>query len=137
MQNLYNLLDRDEEREMIPQCIDMGVGLIPYSPLARGFLVGTRSRDGAQKTVRAGSDPVQEEVYGSAADFDVAERLAAVAAERGVPAAQLAIAWMLQRPGVTAPIVGATKLSHVEDALAATALSLSDDEVARLEGRVP
>jgi aryl-alcohol dehydrogenase-like predicted oxidoreductase len=133
MQNHYNLLYREEEREMIPQCIDQGVGVIPWSPLARGFLAGTRTREGTRRTRRSETDPLQDEWYGSPDDFNVVDRLAEVAGERGVPQAQVALAWLLQRPGVTAPIVGATKLGHVEDALAAAELALSPDEIARLE----
>jgi len=133
MQNHYNLLYREEEREMIPQCIDQGVGVIPWSPLARGFLAGSRTREGKRQTRRSETDPLQDEWYGSAEDFDVVDRLAEVAGERGVPQAQVALAWLLHKPGVTAPIVGATKLGHVEDALAAAELELSPDEIARLE----
>jgi 1-deoxyxylulose-5-phosphate synthase len=133
MQNHYNLLYREEEREMIPQCIDQGVGVIPWSPLARGFLAGTRTREGKRQTRRSETDPLQDEWYGSAGDFDVVDRLAEVARERGVPQAQMALAWLLHKPGVTAPIVGATKLGHVEDALAASELALSPDEIERLE----
>jgi 1-deoxyxylulose-5-phosphate synthase len=133
MQNHYNLVYREEEREMIPQCIDQGVGVIPWSPLARGLLAGNRSRSGDRHTVRAGSDPFGDSLYTLAADFDVVDRCAEVAAERGVPSAQVALAWLLHRPGVTAPIVGATKLGHLEDALAAEELVLTDDEVRRLE----
>ncbi len=133
MQNHYNLLYREEEREMIPQCIDQGVGVIPWSPLARGFLAGTRTREGERRTRRSETDPLQDEWYGSPEDFDVADRLAEVAGERGVPQARVALAWLLHKPGVTAPIVGATKLGHVEDALAAAELTLSPDEIARLE----
>jgi aryl-alcohol dehydrogenase-like predicted oxidoreductase len=133
MQNHYNLVYREEEREMIPQCIDQGVGIIPWSPLARGFLVGTRTREGERRTRRSETDPLQDEWYGSPADFDVVDRLAEVAGERGVPQAQVALAWLLHKPGVTAPIVGATKLGHVEDALATAELALSPDEIARLE----
>jgi aryl-alcohol dehydrogenase-like predicted oxidoreductase len=133
MQNHYNLLYREEEREMIPQCIDQGVAVIPWSPLARGFLAGTRTREGQRRTRRSETDPLQDEWYGSPDDFNVVDRLAEVACERGVPQAQVALAWLLQKPGVTAPIVGATKLGHVEDALAAAAITLSPDEIARLE----
>ena len=132
MQNHYNLVYREEEREMIPQCIDQGVGVIPWSPLARGLLTGTRTRSGEKKTIRAETDGFGDSLYGPQ-DFDVVDRAAEVAGERGVPAAQVALAWLLGRPGVTAPIVGATKLGHLEDALAAADLSLTDDEVARLE----
>jgi aryl-alcohol dehydrogenase-like predicted oxidoreductase len=133
MQNHYNLLYREEEREMIPQCIDQGVGIIPWSPLARGFLAGTRTREGKRQTRRSETDPLQDKWYGSREDFDVVDRLAEVAGELGVSQAQVALAWLLHRPGVTAPIVGATKLGHVEDALAAAELELSRDQIARLE----
>src|SRR5213592_3471968 len=133
MQNHYNLVYREEEREMIPQCIDQGVGVIPWSPLARGFLAGSRTREGKRQTRRSETDPLQDEWYGSAEDFDVVDRLAEIAGERGLPPAQVAPAWLLHRPGVTAPIVGATKLGHLEDALAAAELELSPDEIARLE----
>ena len=133
MQNHYNLIYREEEREMIPQCIDQGVGIIPWSPLARGFLAGTRTREGERRTRRSETDQLQDEWYGRPEDFDVVDRLAEVAGDRGVPQAQVASAWLLHKPGVTAPIVGATKLGHLEDALAAAELALSPDEVARLE----
>jgi aryl-alcohol dehydrogenase-like predicted oxidoreductase len=133
MQNHYNLVYREEEREMIPQCLNMGMGVMPWSPLARGFLAGTRTREGERRTTRAASDAYAEELYGRPEDFDVVERVVEVAAERGVPAAQVALAWLLHKPGVTAPIVGATKLTHLEDALAAATLALSQDELAKLE----
>jgi 1-deoxyxylulose-5-phosphate synthase len=133
MQNHYNLVYREEEREMIPQCLDQGVGVIPWSPLARGLLAGNRGRGGERHTVRAGSDPFGDSLYTLAADFDVVDRCAEVAAARGVPSAQVALAWLLHRPGVTAPIVGATKPGHLEDALAAEELVLTDDEIRRLE----
>jgi aryl-alcohol dehydrogenase-like predicted oxidoreductase len=133
MQNHYNLVYREEEREMIPQCIDQGVGVIPWSPLARGFLAGTRSRDGQRHTTRSGTDPFGDELYKEDADFDVVDRCGEVAAERGVPTAQVALSWLLHRPGVTAPIVGATKLSHLADALAAEDLMLTEAEMQRLE----
>ncbi len=133
MQNYYNLVYREEEREMIPQCIDQGVGVIPWSPLARGLLAGNRSRDGGRHTVRANSDPFGDTLYTDPSDFDVADRAAEVAAARGVPPAQVALAWLLHRPGVTAPIVGATKVSHLQDALAAEQLTLTGDEMRRLE----
>jgi 1-deoxyxylulose-5-phosphate synthase len=133
MQNHYNLVYREEEREMIPQCIDQGVGVIPWSPLARGFLAGTRTREGERRTTRAANDPFGEQLYGRPEDFDVVDRVRAVASERGVRPAQVALAWLLQRPGVTAPIVGATRLEHLEDALAAAELKLTADEMTRLE----
>jgi aryl-alcohol dehydrogenase-like predicted oxidoreductase len=133
MQNHYNLIYREEEREMIPLCLDQGVGCIPWSPLARGVLAGNRSRDGARNTTRSTTDPFTDYLYEQPTDFDVVEAAQEVAAGRGVPTAQVALAWLLSKPGVTAPIVGSTKLSHLEDALAAEQLTLSDDEVALLE----
>ena len=138
MQNHYNLVYREEEREMIPLCLDQGVGVIPWSPLARGLLTGTRTRDGGKHTTRANTDAFGDGLYTLAADFDVADRAAEVAAARGVPAAQVALAWLLHRPGVTAPIVGATRVAHIQDALAAERLELSAEEMRRLEaGYVP
>ena len=133
MQNHLNLVYREEEREMIPLCIDQGVGVIPWSPLARGFLTGTRTREGERRTTRAETDKFTDSLYGRDEDFDVADRLAEVARERGVAPAQLALAWLLHKPGVTAPIVGATKLDHLEDALAAAELDVDDEDMTRLE----
>ncbi len=133
MQNHYNLVYREEEREMIPQCIDQGVALMPWSPLARGLLAGTRTREGERLTTRARTDPFGESLYTPEVDFAVVDRVSEVAAERGVPMAQVALAWLLHKPGVSAPIVGATKAEHLDDALAAEQLALSDEEVARLE----
>ncbi len=133
MQNHYNLVYREEEREMIPQCLDQGVGVIPWSPLARGLLAGNRTRQGERLTARANTDTFGESLYKPEIDFEVVDRAAAVAQERDVPTAQVALAWLLQRPGVTAPIVGATKLEHLEDALAAEALELREGDAARLE----
>jgi aryl-alcohol dehydrogenase-like predicted oxidoreductase len=132
MQNHYNLLYREEEREMIPLCVDQGVGVIPWSPLARGMLAGNRGRGGERNSTRAGSDAYADALYADG-DFDVVDRVAEVAKERDVPAAQVALAWLLHKPGVTAPIVGATKPGHLHDALAAESLSLSGEEIARLE----
>jgi 1-deoxyxylulose-5-phosphate synthase len=132
MQNHYNLVYREEEREMIPLCLDQGVGVIPWSPLARGLLAGTRERGGERRTVRAGTDPLADEMY-EEADFDVVDAVRAVAGERGVPPAQVALAWLLGRPAVSAPIVGATKLGHLDDAVAAVDLTLTAEEVARLD----
>jgi aryl-alcohol dehydrogenase-like predicted oxidoreductase len=133
MQNHYNLVYREEEREMIPQCVDQGVAVLPWSPLARGLLAGNRTREGERLTARAGSDPFGDSLYVPEVDFDVVDRVGEVAAERGVPSAQVALAWLVSKPAVTAPIVGATKVGHVEDALAAEALELTPDEIARLE----
>ncbi|TYB48615.1 aldo/keto reductase [Actinomadura chibensis] len=132
MQNHYNLIYREEEREMVPLCIDQGVGLIPWSPLARGMLAGNRERGGERKTVRSQTDAYGETLY-TDDDFDVVDAVREVASERGVPPARVALAWLLGRPGVTAPIVGATKLTHVEDAVAAADLELDEKEVERLE----
>jgi aryl-alcohol dehydrogenase-like predicted oxidoreductase len=133
MQNHYNLVYREEEREMIPLCIDQGVAVLPWSPLARGLLAGNRTRAGERLTVRAGTDAFGDSLYVPEVDFDVVDRVTDVAAERSLPSARVALAWLLARPGVTAPIVGATKVAHVEDALAAETLELTPDEVARLE----
>ena len=133
MQNHYNLVYREEEREMIPQCIDQGVGVLPWSPLARGLLAGTRTRDGDRLTTRAQTDSFGDSLYTPEVDFAVVDVAAEVGAERGVPPAQVALAWLLHKPGVTAPIVGATKIEHVEDALSAERLSLSAAEIERLE----
>ena len=133
MQNHYNLIYREEEREMIPQCIDQGVGVIPWSPLARGMLAGNRTRDGGRHTTRANNDAFGDGLYSQATDFDVADAAVQVAADRGVPPAQVALAWLLAKPGVTAPIIGATRLGHLSDALAAEELTLSEEEIGRLE----
>jgi 1-deoxyxylulose-5-phosphate synthase len=133
MQNHYNLIYREEEREMIPQCLDQGVGVIPWSPLARGMLAGNRTREGERLTARANTDSFGDSLYRPEIDFDVVDRLTDVANARGLPSAQIALAWLLQKPGVTAPIVGATKLGHLEDALAGEQLTLSDEEIASLE----
>src|SRR2546429_5998547 len=133
MQNHYNLVYREEEREMLPQCLDQGVGVIPWSPLARGLLAGNRTREGERRTTPAGSDTIADALYTSEADFDVVDRLVSVAKERGEAPARIALAWLLHKPGVTAPIVGATKLAQLEDAVAAVEVPLSREEIARLE----
>ena len=133
MQDHYNLIYREEEREMVPLCIDQGVGVIPWSPLARGVLAGNRSRAGDKRTTRSETDGFTDYLYSQPTDFDVVERVAEVATDRSVPPAQIALAWLLAKPGVTAPIVGATKLDHVTDALAAEELELTDVEIKRLE----
>jgi aryl-alcohol dehydrogenase (NADP+) len=131
MQNHYNVIYREEEREMIPQCIDQGVGVLPWSPLARGLL----ARPPEEETARAGTDPFLGSLYKPDLDRPVIERVREIADGRGLPPAQIALSWLLHKPGVTAPIVGATKLHHVEDALAAEELTLSGDEIAGLEER--
>jgi 1-deoxyxylulose-5-phosphate synthase len=132
MQNHYNLLYREEEREMVPLCADLSVGLLPWSPLARGLL----ARAGNADTVRNKTDAYARNLYGSAsADGDqrVLEAVQKIALERGVPSAQVALAWLSQKPCVVAPIVGASKLHHIEDAVAALSIKLTKDEVAALE----
>jgi 1-deoxyxylulose-5-phosphate synthase len=133
MQNHYNLVYREEEREMIPQCVDQGVGVLPWSPLARGLLAGNRTREGERLTTRAKTDEFGESLYTPEIDFAVVDRADEVASARGVSSAQVALAWLLHKPAVTAPIVGATKVEHIEDAIRAERLSLSEDEIGRLE----
>ena len=133
MQNHYNLIYREEEREMIPQCLDQSVAVIPWSPLARGLLAGNRTREGEKKTARAETDAFADHLYNPDLDFDVIDRLQEVADGRGERPARVALAWLLHKPGVTAPIVGATKAEHLDDALAAEGLSLGEEEMARLE----
>ncbi len=133
MQNHYNLVYREEEREMLPLCREEGLGVIPWSPLARGFLTGSRRRgEGLGDTRRAHGDDYAQKLYYQDSDFDVVERVVEVAGRCGVRPAQVALAWLLHQPGVTAPIVGATKVEHLEDALAALAIRLSKDDLAAL-----
>jgi len=131
MQNHYNLLYREEEREMMPLCVDAGIGVLPWSPLARGRL----TRPWAQVTNRTQTDFYGNKLYAAteAADRAVVERVGAIAAERGVPAAQVALAWLAQKPFVTAPIIGASKPQHLSDAVAALSLTLEPAEIAALE----
>ncbi len=134
MQNHYNLVYREEEREMIPLCLDQKIGCIPWSPLARGFLTGSRKRgDGKTETLRARTDDFGHGLYYRESDFDVVDRVVEIAAARDVVPAQIALAWILSRPGVTAPILGASKIYQLEDALKALQLKLTTDEIARLE----
>ncbi len=133
MQPHYNLIYREEEREMIPLCLDQGVGVIPWSPLARGLLAGNRTRAGERRTARAESDRFADHLYTDDTDFDIVERNAQLAERRGLTPAQTALAWLLGKPGVTAPIIGATRLEHLTEALAAEQVTLDDDEVAALE----
>ena len=132
MQPHYNLIYREEEREMLPLCRDQGIGVIPWSPLARGLLTGGRVQDG-KETPRSQTDGFARHLYAHRQDFNIVERLAEVARERGLPDAQVALAWMLSKPGITAPIIGATKLHHLEDAVAALSIQLSAEEIHRLE----
>ncbi|MDT8307344.1 MAG: aldo/keto reductase [Anaerolineae bacterium] len=133
MQNHYNLIYREEEREMIPLCLDEGIGLLPWSPLARGFLAGNRKRGESAPTTRAETDGFAHEMYYADEDFDVVDRVVALAARRGVTPAQIALAWILHKPGVDAPVIGATKMPHLEQAVAAVDVDLSDEEIAELE----
>jgi aryl-alcohol dehydrogenase-like predicted oxidoreductase len=134
MQNHYNLVYREEEREMLPLCLDEGIGVIPWSPLARGMLSGSRTRGSHQSTPRDAGDAVlADQLYDHPSDWDVVDALVAVANARGVEPAQVALAWLLSRPGVVAPIIGATKLPHLETAVRALDLELSDDERRALE----
>ena len=133
MQNHYNLIYREEEREMLPLCRAEGLGLIPWSPLARGFLAGNRKRDGGGETVRANSDDYADSMYYREEDFIVAERTQAIAKERGVSSSQIALAWILSKPYITAPIIGASKMPHLEQSIAALDIELTEDEVKQLE----
>lgn len=133
MQNHYNLVYREEEREMIPLCIDQGIGLIPWSPMARGFFAGNRTRDGGGETERAKSDAFGKSLYFREEDFTVAERAAEIAKDRGVTGSQIALAWILSKPYITSPIIGATKLEHLDQAIAAVDIQLSEEEIKRLE----
>ncbi|HEY1011912.1 MAG TPA: aldo/keto reductase, partial [Herpetosiphonaceae bacterium] len=133
MQNHYNLIYREEEREMLPLCQAEGVGVIPWSPLARGFLAGNRRAKGDEPTTRAKTDDFAHAMYYQEADFAVLERVTGLAARRGVSPAQIALAWLLHQPGVSAPIVGASKMEQLEQAVAATEIALSAEERASLE----
>jgi aryl-alcohol dehydrogenase (NADP+) len=142
MQNHYNLVYREEEREMIPLCLDQGIGCIPWSPLARGFLTGTRKREDKNSeqnkvvegpTVRARTDDFGHSLYYRDTDFDIVDRVVEIANERHAKPAQVALAWILSKPAVSAPIIGASKPGHLEDALGALQLKLSEDEIKRLE----
>ena len=132
MTNHYNLVYREEEREMLPLCRYLDVGVIPWSPLARGLLTGSRHRDRPPATTRAATDDYARELY-IADDFDTVDALLAIAAARSLPPAQIALAWLLTRPGVTAPIVGATRPGHLDDAIAALDTTLDTEETTRLE----
>jgi aryl-alcohol dehydrogenase-like predicted oxidoreductase len=132
MQNHYNLIYREEEREMIPFCIDQGVGLIPWSPLARGFLAGNRSAESKGETSRAKTDDFAHKMYYQPSDFALVDRLTEIAKKRGLSNAQIALAWILQQPGVTAPIIGASKMKHLDEAIGALDVKLTGDELKTL-----
>lgn len=129
MQNHYNLMYREEEREMIPFCRAEGIGLLPWSPLARGLLAGSRGAN----TQRSRQDDYAHQMYTAEADNEVVEAVARVAVKRGAPPAQIALAWLLHKPGVTAPIIGASKPHHLEDAVAALNVKLTEEEMSELE----
>jgi 1-deoxyxylulose-5-phosphate synthase len=129
MQNHYNLIYREEEREMIPLCREEGIGIIPWSPLARGFLAGNRRKEDFGETVRAKTDEYAKMLYYQPSDFAVVDRVSEIARKRGIPNAQVALAWLLHQPGVTAPIVGASKMQHLDDAVAALSLKLEAAEL--------
>jgi aryl-alcohol dehydrogenase (NADP+) len=133
MQNQYNLIYREEEREMIPLCLDQQIGLIPWSPLARGFVMGNRTRDKKGDTARARTDDFAYKLYYQEADFAIADRVGELATRLGLSRAKVAMAWVLNRPGITSPILGATKLQHVEDAVAAVDVTLSAEDTKALE----
>lgn len=132
MQNHYNLVYREEEREVIPLCRQEGIGLIPWSPLARGFLAGNRRKGDHGETSRAKTDDIAHKFYFQDSDFTIVERVGQIAAQRGVSHAQVALAWVLAQPGVTAPIIGASKPHHLDDALASLSLRLDADELKSL-----
>lgn len=132
MQNHYNLVYREEEREMIPLCRDQGVGLIPWSPLARGFLTGNRPGGTETATTRGRTDTISHAMY-NAGDYTVVERVGELARQRGVSSAQIALAWLLHKPAVSAPIVGASKMPQLEEAVAALEVTLAPEEIAALE----
>ncbi len=132
MQPHYNLIYREEEREMLPLCRDQNIAVIPWSPLARGLLAGKRVKEG-NETLRASTDNFGKQMYARDEDFMISDRVNELANARGIPSAQIALGWMLGKPGITSPIIGATKIHHLEDAVAALDVKLSDDEVQQLE----
>jgi aryl-alcohol dehydrogenase (NADP+) len=133
MQNHYNVIYREEEREMLPLCREEGIAVIPWSPLARGFVMGNRRREDRGDTIRAKTDEYAQKMYYQPSDFAVVDRVTEVARKRGISNAQVALAWLLRQPGVTAPIVGASKMAHLEDAVAALNVKLDDAEAKAIE----
>ena len=133
MQNHYNLMYREEEREMLPLCREEGIGIIPWSPLARGFLTGSRRRGAQNATSREQNDKYAKDLYYQECDYQIADRVVELAKKRNVKPAQVALAWLLHQPGLTSPIIGATKLEHLDDAIAALSVKLSEDERKFLE----
>ena len=133
MQNHYNLVYREEEREMIPLCKDQSIGLIPWSPMARGFFAGNRKRGGGGETSRAQSDPFANELYFRESDFVIADRAAEVTKEHNATGSQIALAWLLNKPHIAAPIIGSSKIEHLDQAIAAAEIKLTEDEIKQLE----
>lgn len=133
MQNHYNLIYREEENEMIPFCVDQGIGITPWSPLARGFLAGNRTREKGGDTTRSETDDWAHDAYYLDSDFDVVDAVIAVAKGQGVSPAQIALAWMLHKPFVASPVIGATKMDHLEELVAAMEIELSAEEIEKLE----
>lgn len=133
MQNHYNLIVREEEREMIPLCQAEGIGIIPWSPLARGFLAGTRTRGGGGETLRSKNDPLADQRYYQDADFEIVDRVTELAKRNDVMPAQIALAWVLQQPGITAPIVGASTLQQLDESVDAMNIELSSEDCSYLE----
>jgi aryl-alcohol dehydrogenase (NADP+) len=133
MQNHYNLIYREEEREMNPLCVDQGIGLIPWSPLARGFLAGNRKRGEKSASLREQNDAYGHSLYYTNADYDVAERVVEVATRKGVPPIHVALSWILGRPGVTAPIVSATKIEQLDQLVAGLSVTLTPEEARAVE----
>jgi len=134
MQNHYNLVYREEEREMIPLCLDLGVGCIPWSPLARGFLAGNRTREGGGETTRSKSDHLAPKFYYTDVDFETVDRAKGIGERLGKKTAQIALAWMLHKRGISSPIIGATKMHHLEQAIEAVDIELTDEDMTYLEG---
>ena len=132
MQNHYNLVYREEEREMLPLCREEGIGVLPWSPLARGFVMGNRKGPEHGETVRAKTDAYAHGLYYQPSDFEVVDRITEVARRRGISNARVALAWVLQQPGVTAPIIGASKMHHLDDAVAALDVKLEEEELQAL-----
>ena len=132
MQNHYNLIYREEEREMLPLCREEGIGVIPWSPLARGFLAGNRRAQDFGETTRAKTDDYAQKMYYQPSDFAVVDRVTAIAQQRGIPNAHVALAWVMQQPGVSAPIIGASKMKHLDDAIAALGVKLDPAELKAL-----
>ena len=133
MQNHYNLVYREEEREMIPLCLEEGIGLIPWSPLARGFLAGNRNPDSRGETTRAKTDDFAQKLYYRPSDFVVVDRLSEIAKKRAVHNAQIALAWILSKPGISSPIIGASKMQHLDQAITALDIHLDESEIKALE----